>query len=168
MLLKVVGQPLGTAKRVLESHWEMPKGYCKSSGQFLKGIGKPLGNAQIPPIVQKERRLNCPAAISKNVAISFSLKRQISVYNDEKSKKLWTILKMLSGSYPIFALFLLTIFCLTQTGGAELQRVETRLKLYIRKLCYCQGFILIILKGHHHKRSIKSVSTFSQHPNQPI
>ncbi len=140
----------------------MPKGYCKSSGQFLKGIGKPLGNAQIPLIVQKERRLNCLAAIGKNVAISFSLKRHISVYNDEKSKKLWKI------SYSIFALFLLTIFCLTQTGGAELQRVETRLKLYIRKLCYCQGFILIILKGHHHKRSIKSVSTFSQHPNQPI
>jgi hypothetical protein len=26
MLLKVIGQPLGTAKRVLESRWEMPKG----------------------------------------------------------------------------------------------------------------------------------------------
>jgi hypothetical protein len=24
----------------------MPKGYWKASGQFLKGIGKPLGNAQ--------------------------------------------------------------------------------------------------------------------------
>jgi hypothetical protein len=98
----------------------MPKGYCKSSGQFLKGIGKLLGNAQRPPIVQKEKRLNCPAAIGKNVAISFSLKRHISVYNDEKSKKSWKILKMLSGSYPIFALFLLTIFCLNQTSGTEL------------------------------------------------
>jgi hypothetical protein len=25
----------------------MPKGYWKASGKFLKGIGKPLGNAQI-------------------------------------------------------------------------------------------------------------------------
>ncbi len=48
MLLKVIGQPLGTAKRVLESRWEMPKGYWIAFGQFLEGIGKPLGNAQIP------------------------------------------------------------------------------------------------------------------------
>jgi hypothetical protein len=27
MLLKAVRQPLGTAKRVLESRWEIPKGY---------------------------------------------------------------------------------------------------------------------------------------------
>jgi hypothetical protein len=26
MRLKVIGQPLGTAKRVLESRWEIPKG----------------------------------------------------------------------------------------------------------------------------------------------
>jgi hypothetical protein len=52
MLLKVIGQPLGTAKRVQESRWEMPKGYWKASGQFLEGIGKPLGNAQIPAICQ--------------------------------------------------------------------------------------------------------------------
>jgi hypothetical protein len=48
MLLKAVGQHLGTAKRVFESRWEMFKGYWKASGQFLQGIGKPLGNAQIP------------------------------------------------------------------------------------------------------------------------
>jgi hypothetical protein len=48
ILLKAVGQPLGTAKRVLESCWEMPKGYWKASGQFLQGIGTPLGNSQIP------------------------------------------------------------------------------------------------------------------------
>jgi hypothetical protein len=52
MLLKVIGQLLGTAKRVLESRWEMPKGYWIASGQFLEGIGKPLGNAQIPAISQ--------------------------------------------------------------------------------------------------------------------
>jgi hypothetical protein len=40
MLLKAVGQLLGTAKRVKESYWEMPNGYLKASGQFLKGIGK--------------------------------------------------------------------------------------------------------------------------------
>jgi hypothetical protein len=42
MLLKPVEQPLGTAKRV--KPLEMSKGYWKASGQFLKGIGKPLGN----------------------------------------------------------------------------------------------------------------------------
>jgi hypothetical protein len=26
----------------------MPKGYWAAFGKFLKGIGKPLGNAQIP------------------------------------------------------------------------------------------------------------------------
>ncbi len=52
MLLKVIGQPLGTAKKVLESRWEMPKGYWIASGQFLEGIGKPLGKAQIPAISQ--------------------------------------------------------------------------------------------------------------------
>jgi hypothetical protein len=34
MLLKTVGQPLGTAKMVEESQWEMAKGYWKASGQF--------------------------------------------------------------------------------------------------------------------------------------
>jgi hypothetical protein len=40
-----------------------------ASGQFLKGIGKPLGNAQITPTSQYERRETCPAAIDKNMAI---------------------------------------------------------------------------------------------------
>jgi hypothetical protein len=52
MLLKVIGQPLGTAKRLFKSHWEMPKGYWIASGQFLEGIGKTLGNAQIPAVSQ--------------------------------------------------------------------------------------------------------------------
>jgi hypothetical protein len=47
----------------------MPKGYWAASGKFLKGIGKPLGNAQIPPTSQQERRENFPAAIGKTVAI---------------------------------------------------------------------------------------------------
>jgi hypothetical protein len=49
MLLKAVGQTLGTAKRVLESHWEPPKGYWKASGQFLKGVAKPLEMSKYPP-----------------------------------------------------------------------------------------------------------------------
>jgi hypothetical protein len=52
MLLKAVGQLLGTSKRVKESCWEMPNGYLKASGQFLKCIGKPLENAQIPAFSQ--------------------------------------------------------------------------------------------------------------------
>jgi hypothetical protein len=41
MLLKAIGQPLATAKRVYKRNWEMPKGYWKASGQFLKGTGNP-------------------------------------------------------------------------------------------------------------------------------
>jgi hypothetical protein len=52
MLLMVVGQLLGTATKVLESQCEMPKAYWKASGQYLKGIGKPLGNAQMPNVRQ--------------------------------------------------------------------------------------------------------------------
>jgi hypothetical protein len=52
MLLKTIGQPLGTAKRVQESRWEIPKGYWKASGKFLESVGKPLGNAQIPTVSQ--------------------------------------------------------------------------------------------------------------------
>jgi hypothetical protein len=52
MLLNIIGQPLGTAKRVLESRWEMPKGYWIASGKFLEGIGNPLGNVQILAIGQ--------------------------------------------------------------------------------------------------------------------
>ncbi len=52
MLLKAIEQLLGTDKRVLESRWEMPKGYWIASGQFLESIGKPLGNAQIPAVSQ--------------------------------------------------------------------------------------------------------------------
>jgi hypothetical protein len=48
MLLKAVGQLLSTAKKEQNSRWEMPKGYWAASGKFLKGIGKPMGNAQIP------------------------------------------------------------------------------------------------------------------------
>jgi hypothetical protein len=50
--LKVIGQPLGTFERVLESHWEMPKCYWIASGQFSVGFGKPLGNAKIPTVSQ--------------------------------------------------------------------------------------------------------------------
>ncbi len=52
MLLKVIGQLLGTAKRVQKSRWEMPKDHLIASGQSVEGIGKPLGNAQITAISQ--------------------------------------------------------------------------------------------------------------------
>jgi hypothetical protein len=53
VLLKTVEQPLGIAKkRVYKSRWEMPKGYWPASEKFLKGIGKPLGNTQIPTTSQ--------------------------------------------------------------------------------------------------------------------
>ncbi len=48
----------------------MPKGSWKASGQFLKGLGKPLENSQIPADSQKEGRKNYPAAIGKTLAIS--------------------------------------------------------------------------------------------------
>jgi hypothetical protein len=63
MLLKAVEQPLDIAKGVYKSLWEMPKGYWSASEKFLKGIGKPLENAQIPATSQKERRQNFLAAI---------------------------------------------------------------------------------------------------------
>jgi hypothetical protein len=47
MILKAIGQPLGNAKKVWKSHWEMSNGYWIASGQFLKAIGKLLGKAQI-------------------------------------------------------------------------------------------------------------------------
>jgi hypothetical protein len=52
MLLKAVEQLLDIAKRVYKSRWEMPQGYWPASKKFLKGIGKPLGNAQIPATSQ--------------------------------------------------------------------------------------------------------------------
>jgi hypothetical protein len=66
MLLK----PLGTAKGVEESCWEMPNGYWTASGRFLKGIGKPLGNAQILTNQPIGEEAYFPTAIGKNVAIS--------------------------------------------------------------------------------------------------
>jgi hypothetical protein len=69
--LKAVGQPLGTAKRVSQSHWEMPKDYWKPLDNSKRGIGKLLGNAQKPTISQLERKQNCPADIRKNMEISF-------------------------------------------------------------------------------------------------
>ncbi len=47
MLLKAIGEPLGNAKKVSESHWEMRKGCWIVSGQFLEAIGKLLRNAQV-------------------------------------------------------------------------------------------------------------------------
>jgi hypothetical protein len=48
----------------------MSKGYWPASENFLKGIGKPLGKAQIPATSQLERKHDFPTAIGKNIAIS--------------------------------------------------------------------------------------------------
>jgi hypothetical protein len=55
----------------------MPKGYWEAFRQFLKGIGKPLGNAQIHAVSQLKRRHYCPAAISKNVTISIPFSEEM-------------------------------------------------------------------------------------------
>jgi hypothetical protein len=53
----------------------MSKGYLKASWQFLMGIGKQLGNDQIPAVSQEDKRQNCPAAIGKNMEISVHFPR---------------------------------------------------------------------------------------------
>jgi hypothetical protein len=60
----------------------MPKGYWAASGKFSKGIGKPLGNAQIPKTSQWERREYFPAAIGQKSGNfhPFSLKGPVSVH----------------------------------------------------------------------------------------
>jgi hypothetical protein len=50
MLLTQLMDSHSVSKMILESQWEMPKGYSIASGQFLKNIGKPLRNTQITPI----------------------------------------------------------------------------------------------------------------------
>ncbi len=95
----------------------MPRGYWKASGQFLKSIGKPLGNAHIPAASQYERRQNCPAAVGKNLAISihFPWTTTFLYLLMKKSKTHWKILKSLSGSSPKYFLSHLTTFSQTQT-----------------------------------------------------
>jgi hypothetical protein len=51
MFLKAVGKPLGTAKRMNVSSWEMPKNYWKACGHFLR-VQEAPGNAQIPAVSQ--------------------------------------------------------------------------------------------------------------------
>jgi hypothetical protein len=65
-------------KRVLESRWEMPKGYWKASGKFLKGVGKPLGNAQIP--IGEEIELPSSYWQKRGNFHPFSMKQYVSVY----------------------------------------------------------------------------------------
>jgi hypothetical protein len=65
MLLKAVGQQLGTATKEKECRWEMPKGYWKASGQFLKGIVMLLGNGQISATSQWG--LVCPGSSMKGI-----------------------------------------------------------------------------------------------------
>jgi hypothetical protein len=57
----------------------MPKGYWKASGKFLKGIGKPLGNAQITAVIQKIELPNGYWQKRGNFH-PFSMKQYVSVY----------------------------------------------------------------------------------------
>jgi hypothetical protein len=112
----------------LDSCWALLKWYRKAAGNaqrlllFLKGIGKPLGNAKIPAISQRETRQNCRAAIGMNVAIfhPFSLNRCISVNVYHQSKELRKIFKILSGLSPIFVLSNHTTFSQTRFGAKVL------------------------------------------------
>jgi hypothetical protein len=69
MLLKVRASGWALLKGYRKAYWEMPEDYWIASGQFLEGIGKPLGKAQSPAVSQLETRLDCPAAICQNVSI---------------------------------------------------------------------------------------------------
>jgi hypothetical protein len=53
MLLKAVGQPVSTDRRVYKNRWEMPKGYWKASGQFFMGIGKPREMPKYPLLANR-------------------------------------------------------------------------------------------------------------------
>jgi hypothetical protein len=57
MLLKAIGQALGTAKRVQESRREIPKGFQIVSGEVIKGIGKLRRKAEI--ILVPTRQMKC-------------------------------------------------------------------------------------------------------------
>jgi hypothetical protein len=51
MLIEALGQLLEAAKRVKESRWAMPKGYCVASGglqEYRKAIGKCPNNTDTP------------------------------------------------------------------------------------------------------------------------
>jgi hypothetical protein len=58
----------------------MPKGYWKTSRQFFKGIGKPLGNAQIPIVSKIGEEAELPSGYWQKCGNfhPFSLKRCVS------------------------------------------------------------------------------------------
>jgi hypothetical protein len=69
-----------------KSCWKMPKSYWKAAGQFINGIGKLLGNAQIPPISQRRGgRIVQQLSTKEGNFCLFPLKRCISV-SIKKSK----------------------------------------------------------------------------------
>jgi hypothetical protein len=59
----------------------MPKDYWIGSGQFLEGIGKPLGNAQIPLSARMRRGRIAQRLLAKHGNFHpFSLKQSVSVH----------------------------------------------------------------------------------------
>jgi hypothetical protein len=85
MLLKAVGQLLSTAKKVCKIRWQMPKGYWKSSKQFLKGIAGKCLNTYCQ-LTGKEAEFPSSYWQKNGNFCSFPLKHCISVYINKKSK----------------------------------------------------------------------------------
>ncbi len=122
-----VGLPLGTVERVKESHWEMQR-LLESLWAILKGYRKPAGkcpNTCCQPI-GKETELPSSYWQKSGNLYHFSLKCCISVYFYKKSKELWEIFKMLSGSSLIFALSNHTTFSQTQSCTTFPLKLQTK------------------------------------------
>jgi hypothetical protein len=78
MLLKAIGQPLGTAKRTKESRWEMPnywiailRGYRKAAGKCPNSRLQPIGEKAELPSGYRQKHSNFHPFFSE--APSFSL-----------------------------------------------------------------------------------------------
>ncbi len=77
MLLKVIGQPLGTAKRVKKSCWEMPKDYWIASGQFLEVWESRWEMPKFPPSANRRQGRIAQRLLAKTWQFpSISLKRR--------------------------------------------------------------------------------------------
>jgi hypothetical protein len=102
---------------LLESLWAILRGYKKDTVKCPNTRCQPIG---------EEAELLSDNWQKRGNFRPFSLKRCIFVYIYFKSKELWKLLKMLSGSSPFFALYNHTTFSQIQTGArVPLKRVLT-------------------------------------------
>jgi hypothetical protein len=96
----------------------MPKGYWAASGKFFKGIGKPLGNAQIPqPANRREGRIY-QRLVAKTWQFP-SLVPEGQCFYSHLLKVQGAVKKCLNAQwlFPIFALSNHATFSQTQTGA---------------------------------------------------